>query len=89
MGSRHSLAVLGAPWLCLVLLGIPVAAGQGTELAACTGLSLLALPDWAALCPQAGTGGAVGCLGHPCAGTLSPREPWGLAEDPQPNKIPK
>lgn len=67
MGSGHSLAAL-------VLLGCPRSSlvcpcGHRAEPGVCTGLSLLALPDKAALCPQAGPGGAVGCLGHPCAGT--------------------
>lgn len=71
MGSEHSLALL-------VLLGVPVAAGQGTELAACAGLSLLALPDRAALSPQGGTGGGSDVPGAPlcqhplCEGALGP-----------------
>lgn len=78
MGSGHCLAVL-------VLLGVPVATVQGPELAVGTGLSLWHLLARLLLSPG-GHWGSVGCLGHPCAHTLSPREPWGLAE---PNEIPK
>lgn len=71
MGSRHSLAVL-------VLLGVPVAAGQGPELAVGAGLSLwhslarlLCVPRWAlGVC---GVPGAPLCP-HPLSeGALGPR----------------